>query len=530
MRLPESASDPIELEGRGNSAFPGSDRPEAERPHLHRWAQGLILVALYSFPAVAYLRSATAADPDVWWQMRTGEWILQHGAMPHTDPFSSYAAGMPWEAYSWLFDLILLQLYKWLGLVGIAVFTATMAVLVAVALHRLIRRLQADFTIAVFLTLAASFAISRLDAPRSWWFSILFFALEVDVLMHARKTGKIRELVCLPFIYALWANLHIQFIDGLVVLAIAVGDSLVALHWNGLRTRIRPAWLCGVSAACVVAPLANPYGWTIYRTAYHLASQRGVVNVITEMQAMAFRNLADWIVLIFALAAAATLASARRFALFEIVLLAFGVVVSFRSQRDLWVVVIVSSAILAAGLKVSAEDRFQLKASAAPLIAVAVGLVMFLSIRILQVNNAHLQAKMAESLPVHAVQVVKENGYGGPLYNDYNWGGFLIWALRMPVSVDTRAGLAGDQRIDRSIATWNASADWASDPDLAKAQTVILPAQAPLVSVLRMDPHFDLVFEDKIATVFVARKAPSAGSAEKPPTAEPCAPGHLASK
>jgi hypothetical protein len=32
--------------------------------------------------------------------------------------------------------------------------------------------------------------------------------------------------------------------------------------------------------------------------------------------------------------------------------------------------------------------------------------------------------------------------------------------------------------------------------------------QAPLVQMLRMDPHFQLVYEDKLAAVFVARKRP----------------------
>jgi len=31
---------------------------------------------------------------------------------------------------------------------------------------------------------------------------------------------------------------------------------------------------------------------------------------------------------------------------------------------------------------------------------------------------------------------------------------------------------------------------------------------APLVQVLRMDPQFQLVYQDKLAAVFVARKRP----------------------
>src|ERR1039457_1075796 len=93
-----------------------------------QWAQALVLAALYSFPAFFCLHIADAGDPDVWWHLRTGEWILQYGAVPHTDPFSMFGAGKPWVAYSWLFELLIFQLFRWLGLVGLVVYTTGMVV------------------------------------------------------------------------------------------------------------------------------------------------------------------------------------------------------------------------------------------------------------------------------------------------------------------------------------------------------------------------------------------------------------------
>jgi hypothetical protein len=124
----------------------------------------------------------------------------------------------------------------------------------------------------------------------------------------------------------------------------------------------------------------------------------------------------------------------------------------------------------------------------------------------MHVNNARLESELAKSLPVRAVEAVQAKGYAGPLYNDYNWGGYLMWSLRMPVSIDGRAAFYGDQRIDRSLATWNAEPDWASDAQLMKAGVVIGPVKAPLTQVLRMDSRFQLVYEDKAAAVFAARK------------------------
>jgi len=485
----------------------GNSLAEARLSRRIQCAQAVVLVALCAFPAILCLRIADAGDADVWWHLRSAEWMLQHHAVPRTDPFSSYGAGKPWAAYSWLYELIIYQIFQRLGLVGMVAYTIGMAVAVTVCLHRLIRRLQADFTFAVALTACAAFCFSRLYTPRPWLFTVLFFVLELDLLMQARKTGKIRGLVWLPVIFALWANLHIEFIDGLVVLAIVLAESILARWWSGREARIRPAVLCGISMACILATLVNPYGWRIYQVAYDLATQPGVLSKVTELLALPFRRLDDWGVLLLALAATGVLARVRHFALFESLLLAFAIYVSFHSQRDVWVVVIAASVILASELKGDDKNRLQLTASVAPFIAAGTALVLLLGFRALGVDNASLRTKLAEELPVRAVEVVREKGWTGPLYNDYSWGGYLIWALRMPVSMDGRAALYGDEQIDRSLVTWNGLPEWVSDPDLLKAGLVIGPVGAPLTQLLRMDPRFELGYEDKLAAVFVARKS-----------------------
>src|SRR5271157_251762 len=282
----------------GRKAFPeseprtGSISAELKVQRHHAWVQALVLAALFSAPALVCVHEAIVMDPDVWWHMRSGEWILQHGVVPHTEPFSIYGAGKPWTAYSWLFEVLIFQLFQRLGLTGLVAYTAGMVAAITMALHRLNRRLQGDFSIAVLLTLAGSFCLMDLWTPRSWLFTILFFVLELDVLMQARRTGKTGELFWLPVIFAFWANMHIQFVVGLLVLGMALGESVLARWWSGIETRIGPARLCGIFIACILATLANPYGWTAYRVAYDLAGQHGVLSKVSELQAMPFRDAA----------------------------------------------------------------------------------------------------------------------------------------------------------------------------------------------------------------------------------------------
>jgi len=102
----------------------------------------------------------------------------------------------------------------------------------------------------------------------------------------------------------------------------------------------------------------------------------------------------------------------------------------------------------------------------------------------------------------------KHAAYSGPLYNHYNWGGYLIRHLpHLLVSMDGRNQIYGDERVERSIKTWNGARDWADDPELSQARLVIADVNMPLASLLRCDKRFNLVYEDDVAALFIAKPA-----------------------
>jgi hypothetical protein len=485
--------------------------------------RAILVGILCSLAAVLCLRSpgACVVDRDVGWHLQTGAWIAQHHAVPRVDPFSRVTGGKPWQAYSWLFDLILLKMYGWMGLKGLVVFTAAMTALISGATYHLISRLQRDFLLCALLTLGVVISLSRLYTPRPWMFTIFFFAIEMDILMHAREKGGLRELLWLPPLFAVWANLHIQFVDGLLVLGVAACEPMLARWWKSEASRASARSLGLTLLACVAAASLNPYGPGIYKIAWRLGSQPGVLGMVTEMMSLPFRTLSDYLLLFLALAAAGVLFRYRRLAPFETLMLAMAAVLSFRSQRDLWMMSMTAAAILAAGLPGSAkQEERSMPVWCAALSALTAAGLLAAGPSLLGVDNMSLQQTLAENLPVQAVQVIQQRHYSGALFNDYGWGGFLIWQLREPVSIDGRAALYGDDRIRRSRDTWGGAADWASDPDLRTAGVVIGPTGAALTQLLRGDSQFELAWEDKVAAVFIARagqKSANAGVADLSP-------------
>jgi hypothetical protein len=472
----------------------------------------LIVVLLYCIPALQGM--VPVVDPDIWWHLRTGHWIFDHGRVPATDPFSAYGSGKPWVAYSWLFEILIYTLFTKLGLIGILAFTVSMSLLIAFVLHSALRRMGLPFMVEVFFVAVALGAMSNLISPRSWLFSILFFTVELLILFHVRRTAKVAPLLALPPLFVLWANLHMQFVYGLAVVGLFLVEVLLLqLPSVSLSPRHRPSIslrrVAFLLLACLVATFITPYHFRLYIPIFEVIGQSGAFQMILELLPLSFRTLTDWLVIGLTMAAAFVLGWQRAWLPFPTLLLLMGTFLAFRARRDVWVLVLAAVFIISEfGTFVKSEPSFGFTKLRTICVIVALTVAIYLMGLHRQVSEDQLEIAVERQFPVAAVKFINEKNYSGPLYNHFNWGGYLIWALpRIPVSMDGRMNVHGDQRIERAGNTWSGLKGWESDPELMKARLVIGSVNDPLTSLMRADSRFKLVYEDAVAAVFVAAEA-----------------------
>jgi hypothetical protein len=489
-----------------------------------RAVRGLIvLVAVYGALPVIVLQPII--DPDLWWHLRTGDWILQHRAVPWIDEFSSYGHGRLWIAYSWLFEVILSGLYRAFGLFGPLVYVTVLSLAITLALHRFIMHFERRITRSAALTALGLAAMSSTLVPRSFLFSILFYIVVLHVVFIVRESKSARPLLVLPPLFALWANLHVLFVYGLLALGFAIAESLIYRFFPGQELDAAPrsaplAPLVLATLASGAATLLTPYHFHLHWSIIDLARQAGIYDWVIDVMAMDFRQRAHWFVLALTLGAAFLCGRQRRVEPFPVLLIVSGAFFAFRARRDVWVVVVAALAMVAQyspgrTRREGGLTRRSMCAAAIGIAAAFVGTALYRDI-----SPRAFEAVLAKEYPAAAAQVVEARGYTGPLFNNYNWGGYLIWRLpQLPVIMDGRSNLHGDDRIRRSIATWRGSPAWASDPELAASNLVIAPIDVALTSLLRRDRRFELVYEDQVAAVFVAR--PERGSYDDGSTRKP---------
>lgn len=468
------------------------------------------MIALYSLPALLFIRAFYVVDPDIWWHLRTGLWVLRNHTVPVTDPFSSYGADKPWVAYSWLFDSVMAVLFGRVGLLAVASYDVAVRVALTVALFHTVRNLLPGFWRAATLTAAAIFTMTHILGPRPGMLTILFVIVLFDILLSAARTGRTRILWLLPPLFALWANWHIQFVYGLFVLGVFACEPLL----NSLlryaprsESRLPPRAMWLTLSASTLATLLNPYGAKVYSTVLLYAGQTRVYNEITEFRAMTFRQPQHFLAVLLVLGAAMAMGWRRDARPLWLIFLLASSLLAFRSVREIWFLAVVSVLVIADGWELPARiSRPWVPFRSRAFVSVWVFAVIISACRHYGLSNDALEIQTAGAFPEAAVQFVQQHHLTGPLFNDLSWGGYLVWRLpQLPVALDGRTNVYGEDRILRFSDVWKGKPGWDSDPDLARANLVITPRDAAIASLLRFDARFQVAYQDVQAVVFSRR-------------------------
>jgi len=498
---------------RGLSSWQGAPQAVASS-QLVIW---LGLTFLFAVLPLFFLKHALLNDPDIWWHMRAGEWIVQNHRIPHVDMLSAATTGRAWVDYCWLFDVASYWLVQHFDLVGIIWFQTVMRLALTAVLFSLVRSLTPGLWKAIAITLVAVTAMAWTLPPRPGAFSVLFLVLELHVLVLAQRKSDARWLWLLPLLFAVWANVHIEFVTGLFVLGVCCLepflDKLVGTR-RGRRTPldVYQPQLWFVCFASFLAALVNPYGPKLFGTVFQYAGDTKVYDVIVEFYAMRFRTINDWAVLALVMLACFALGRSRPFRPVWGVLLAWSAWMGFRSLREVWLVAILSAVIVsgyrseegpASGENARIPMTMRLVVAATLLVALLTGA------RAWNLSSKRLLNQVAETYPVGAVSYIHRNHLQGPLLNEMSWGGFLIYAVpEIPPSMDGRTNVHTQDEILRALPLWNGEPGWQNRKELQDANLILSNHWWPLTVLLRSDPRFRLAYEDKTSLLFEAVHPP----------------------
>ncbi len=482
-----------------------------------------LLVAIL-FIAIFTMAVRVPADSDTWWHLRSGEYMVQNRVIPTVDPFSFTQAGRPWIDHSWLGQLF------WVGFYapgGWPAVTLALALLVTLAFWIIWQQIEANvFVGAAAMTLGAIVS-SVVWAARPQMLSFLLTAVVVW-LLHRFKRHNRSLLPWLPLVMLLWANIHGGFAIGFILMFITLaGETLNNLtrHQEDAVAgwpRLRHLLLAMLLSLAVV--VVNPYTWRMWFYPFQTVGIAALRDFIQEWQSPNFHlpyvqsfavmlllvtvalaragRRADWTdLLMVTVWAGWSLFAARNIAIFGLVvtpvLARYGDLAWLRQWQD-WGYQRVPFSGPPAGRRASSSGY---RLNWVLLILVLVAALVKVAVPLLPATT---QRAEQEGMPYRAVEFIRAERPAGPLFNSYNWGGYLIFKLwpDYPVYIDGRTDLYDDLFIREYLSIISADTGWLEKLNRAGINLVLIENGSTLDKFLQINPDWQELYRDEMAVVF----------------------------
>jgi len=474
--------------------------PTPEEKQRRLW----VLLWLIVLSAAFILSLFKIESYDVWWHLKTGEYITGNKTVPRTDLFSSTASGRKWVNPSWLADVVLYGVCRRWGAAGLVVFKAAIitASMLLILLCMDLRGVPAAVGCAASV-LALAAARTRLLA-RPEMFTFLFAALFMYLIERHRRRGS-KWIFAAPVVMIPWANLHAGFAAGLILLA--------AYAAAERSRRIVVIWLLSLAAT-----LVNPFFYEVLLYPVRLLGA-GFVKEIHEWMPppLSVSFLPFWIMA--AVLCICALLSARETSLTDGIWMAAFLLLAVWSRRNTAVFAFVCAPILAerfcaAWGKYSRRPALQSRPAAAVAAAASVLVVCLLVSRGARAAGVGVREDI---YPRKAMDFVLAQKISGNVFNEYEWGGYIIWRAfpGCRVFIDGRCLVYGDELYNLWWRIYYCGKGW--DDELRKRDVRVLilnynrPSRKQATEALgtsEVEPFYEnenwkVIFWDEISMVCV---------------------------
>lgn len=475
--------------------------------------------------SVALLRGHQAinTDGDLGRHLRVGETIIAEGGLFYTDRFSHTMAGQPFVPHEWLSEVLLAAAHRLAGLPGALVLTGIVVAAAYALVLLFLQRSGVDPLVAFATAIAAGVlgAVHWLARPH------VFTLLGAVATLWLLERGGRRAALAAVGILALWANLHGGFLYGLVLIGLYLAGDALEVRWGHGRQhwvgRLRQHGL--VLAGALAGTLINPSGpgLLIHVTGY--LGKDYLVDGTAEYQSPDFHALYGRLFLVVVLGVVAALAlGGRRPALPRLVVVLASLAFALTSIRNIPLFGLVALPVvvlhLAAGpvaWRGALLDRLRAgfaeaarSASFGAWSAAAAGLLLAAAaVRWAPGGRALVEAGFDPAVfPVEAVARARAAGISGPVFNEFTWGGYLLYAWpEQKVFIDGQTDFYGEQLTREYATIRETAAGWQEALARRGVELMLLPPDAPLVRALSRSPGWKVQHLDATAALLQHRPA-----------------------
>jgi hypothetical protein len=370
------------------------------------------------------LFSTEISDPDFWWHLKTGQYIVTEHRLPVPDPFAyttASASPSPGEAatrhfnltHEWLAQVVWYLVYRAGGFGAVVLWKALLLTILCGLTGWIAWRRTESIYWGIAAALAAAALAIEFDRDRpgilSYVFTAAFFAI-----FESRK-----RLWLLPVLAVIWANCHGGFFLGWIVCGAYAAESLLRRAPDTRRVLL-------MSGLAVLLSGLNPNGYGALATVLRYRQSPMQATLIEWSRSDLWGPPYAFDLLLYG-AALALLLSWKRVRPADWILFTVFSAAAIAAFRNELLIGLLAPVLIAA--------YFPWKRWLDIVARAAIGLLVVVAC----VNGHFFQFREAEwRFPAGAAAFLAEHPIDAPLFNTYEYGGYLIWRGQR-VFIDGRA-------------------------------------------------------------------------------------------
>ena len=474
----------------------------------------LAMVSLFIYRAPAATGSGII-DPDYYWHLSYGDWILNNGRLPTADFWSWTMKGTTYRLTQWMGEVVMALANRAGGEVGTSVLAALLVCLTLTCSYRA-ARCYLDNRLAALAVAVGCNAILVSLSCRPHQFTHLGLACLTWIIAAYMTTGRRKPLYWIAPLFALWVNLHGGYAVGLAYLWMLVGaiaaDKFVRNEWAGILSSCAPLGWAALAGS--LATLMNPYGWGAWQYAVDIASLKSSsAGIVDEWAATSIKgDVGLNFFMVTTTLFACMIASVKRPSLGSM-LCAFALTAAgWSAIRVSLMMTILMVPIISAWLihtpfygVVFDGNARRYDRTVNPVITSLI-LITVLTISLTASPADHAARKYVnQNFPQQEAQFMTENALEGRLLNPPEAGGFLLRQTGREVALDTRLDLYGDKALFEYLLASKGATNWKPylerlDPEiiLANNHSALrqLATESALYRLVYIGPRYSVMVKE----------------------------------
>lgn len=471
--------------------------------------------------------------------IKSGEVMLESGAILQHDVFSHTYHGLQYVNSGWLAQ-VFFALCERMG--GFELFLLLLTILLLasiIIIYHFIWKMIKHYKISLaFIVFAVVLGFTNWNI-RPQLFIIPIFAFFYSYL-YRTEIIKNSFILLFSILMILWVNLHSSFSLGIILVGIFfLGEAVEKYYYTrSIKVLIKDSRLKRLLVLLIIlvsVTLINPYGIDIWKDMWANASISQKRS--GEWQPTMMNNFAGYCFFISIVISGVILKySKRRITITEAILLLAFLFASFKAVRMIIWWGIVSAPILAIhfcsiqavpkrvsrlkkGLE-SSKLKAQSSKSEHECLPLNIAILIFLlisAISFLPWLRPYHPIKTVrtfinpETNPVEIANYIEREKPKGNMYNDTNWGSYLIWRLwpEYKVFADNRLHLVPEEIWKDNCEVHHGYGNWEEILDKYNVSFVVLSKKdnKRTIKFIKDNAGWKEVYEDKAGAVFVRERS-----------------------